>query len=122
MRLNLPKIKALCEERGSNLAETLREAGVSRNAFYSMARKRSVAPRSLEAFAEQLGVPVSDLLEETETPVERMAALAREAGRIARKYPGADVDNIRHTLILLDEKPIERLERALRRGRQLNLR
>jgi transcriptional regulator with XRE-family HTH domain len=122
MRLNLLKIKALCEERGSNLAETLRGAGVSRNAYYSLARKESVVPPSLVAVADQLKVPVSDLLEEVESPVERMRSLAREARRIARKFPGADVDNIRHTLILLDEKPIERLERALRRGRQLDLR
>ena len=122
MRLNLDKIKAICDQRGTTLAETLREAGVSRNAFYSLARRGSILPRSLEAVAEQLGVPVSTLLEEPVTPVERMAALAREASRIARKYPGADIDDIRHTLILLDEKPIERLEGALRRGRQLNLR
>jgi hypothetical protein len=122
MRVNLDMIKTICDRQGTNLAETLREAGVSRNAFYSLARRDSIAPRSLTAVAEQLGVPVNELLEDSVSPAERMVALAQEASRIARSHPNADVENIRHTLILLDEKPIERLERALRRGRQFNLR
>jgi hypothetical protein len=32
-------------------------------------------------------------------------------------HPQADRDTVRHTLILLDEPPIERLRRSLRRGR-----
>lgn len=33
--------------------------------------------------------------------------------------PEADPDNVRHTLILLEQHPIERLRRSLTRGRAL---
>ncbi len=33
-----------------------------------------------------------------------------------------DPDNVRHTLLLLNDKPIERLRRALQRGRRVNIR
>ena len=33
--------------------------------------------------------------------------------------PGADADNVRHTLILLEQPPLERLRRSLIRGRAL---
>ena len=32
-------------------------------------------------------------------------------------HPGADRDNVRHTLILLELPPLERLQRSLIRGR-----
>lgn len=32
-------------------------------------------------------------------------------------HPGADPDNVRHTLILLEKPPLERLELSLLRGR-----
>jgi hypothetical protein len=45
-----------------------------------------------------------------------------EVNRIVKRHPGVDPDNIRHTLLLLDEEPIERLRRALQRGRPVNIR
>jgi hypothetical protein len=33
--------------------------------------------------------------------------------------PEADADNVRHTLILLEQPPLERLKRSLTRGRAL---
>jgi hypothetical protein len=53
---------------------------------------------------------------------------AAQAGRWARRlsarvkkiiatHPQADPDNIRHTLILLEQPPLERLQRSLIRGR-----
>lgn len=32
-------------------------------------------------------------------------------------HPGADPDNVRYTLILLEQPPLERLQRSLIRGR-----
>lgn len=122
MRLNRIKIREICDRHGISVAEMLQEAGVSRNAFYSMARKETVLPRSVEMVAEELGVPVSAILDETVTPSERIRSLAGEARRIAAGCNEADFDNIRHSLLLLDEKPLDRLRRALRRGRQFNLR
>jgi hypothetical protein len=57
------------------------------------------------------------------------AAKARRwAGRLAKRvnlvmalHPKADRDNVRHTLILLEQPPLERLQRSLLRGRTANL-
>ncbi|MFO7870676.1 MAG: hypothetical protein R6V03_04505 [Kiritimatiellia bacterium] len=48
--------------------------------------------------------------------IDRARYIAGETNRIARKYRKADPDNIRHTLILLQMPPFERLRRALARG------
>jgi hypothetical protein len=122
MRISLDKVEYECRRRDLRVGELLREAGVSRNAFYSLARKDYVVPLSLIRIAERLNIPVSDLLEETDTPVARMRSIAAEAARIAERYPEVDPDNVRHALILLNEKPVERLRRALRRGRFVDFR
>lgn len=122
MKVSIEKVGYRCRREGLGIGEMLREAGVSRNAFYSLARKEYVVPSSIVRVAERLGVPVSDLLEETDTPAARMRSLFAEAKRVARRYPEVDEDNVRHTLILLAEKPIERLRRALRRGRYADIR
>ena len=100
----------------------LREAGVSRNAFYTLVRKDSVVPQSLIRISERLDVSVSSLLDDTLTPRQRMKRLITESERILKQHRGVARDNIRHTLLPLEEKPIERLRRALRRGRPINLR
>jgi lambda repressor-like predicted transcriptional regulator len=122
MRISLDKVEYQCRRKGLSTTELLREAGVSRNAFYSLARKDYVVPRSVVLVAEHLDVSVSDLLEEADTPVARIKSIAAEAVEIAKRNPGVDPDNVRHTLILLDEKPVERLRRALRRGRFVDFR
>jgi len=49
------------------------------------------------------------------------AAKARRLGRrvqsVLAEHPEADPDNVRHTLILLEMPPLERLQRSLIRGR-----
>jgi hypothetical protein len=37
--------------------------------------------------------------------------------KIVATHPHADPDNVRHTLILLEQPPLERLQRSLIRGR-----
>lgn len=122
MRLSLNKVESLCKQRNKNIGEMLLEAGVSRNAFYTLARKNSVVPQSLIRIAECLGVSVSALLDEAFTPSERIRFIIAESERISKRHEDADRDNVRHTLLLMDEKPIERLRRALRRGRSFNFR
>ena len=122
MRLSLNKVESLCKQRNTCTAQMLREAGVSRNAFYTLARKNSVIPQSLIRIAERLNVSVSALLDDTVTPTARIESLIAESDRISKRHRGVDRDNVRHTLLLLDEKPVERLRRALRRGRPFNLR
>jgi len=122
MKLSMDKVEYECRRRDLNIAEMLRGAGVSRNAFYSLARKDYVVPSSLILIAERLHISVSALLEETDTPVERMKSVIAESERISKRYPGIDRDTIRHTLLLLGEKPVERLRRALRRARFVDIR
>ena len=122
MRISKHKVEQECRRRGLNIGEMLREAGVSRNAFYSLARKEHIVPPSLIRIAEHLGISVSALLVETDTPVARIKSVAAESKRISKRHPGVDRDNIRHTLLLLNEKPFERLRRALRRGRSVDFR
>jgi hypothetical protein len=37
--------------------------------------------------------------------------------KVLAAHPQADPDNVRHTLILLEQPPLERLQRSLIRGR-----
>ena len=122
VRLSLKKVESLCRRRNTYTAQLLRDAGVSRNAIYSLGRKDSVVPRCLIRIAERLDVPVSALLDDTEPSTARIESLIKEAQRIKKTHRGVDPDNVRHTLLLLDDKPVERLRRALRRGRSVNLR
>jgi len=43
--------------------------------------------------------------------------LSVRVGRVLAAHPYADPDNVRHTLILLEQPPLERLQRSLIRGR-----
>ena len=95
----------------------LSRAGVSRNAFYTLARRKSVIPRTLEAISAKLGVRPDELLTVEDKKTEEMKILLAETDEIVRKNPGVDRENVRHALLLFREKPIERLRRALVRSR-----
>jgi hypothetical protein len=43
--------------------------------------------------------------------------LTMRVGKVLAAHPQADPDNVRHTLILLEQPPLERLQRSLIRGR-----
>jgi hypothetical protein len=43
--------------------------------------------------------------------------LTLRVGKVLAAHPHADPDNVRHTLILLEQRPLERLQRSLIRGR-----
>ena len=45
------------------------------------------------------------------------ARLTARVQRVLAAHPNADPDNVRHTLILLELPPLERLQRSLIRGR-----
>ena len=56
--------------------------------------------------------------DQRERMIRRWAArLARSVRAVLDQYPQADPDNVRHTLILLEQPPLERLRRSLTRGR-----
>lgn len=62
VRLLGDRIKSLCEARRIRLTDLLREAGVSRTAYYSLLRKETVLPKSLVAIARRLKVRPSTFL------------------------------------------------------------
>jgi hypothetical protein len=47
------------------------------------------------------------------------ARLMKSVRAVLAVRPEADADNVRHTLILLEQPPLERLRRSLTRGRAL---
>lgn len=47
------------------------------------------------------------------------ANLMKSVRAVLAAHPEADPDNVRHTLILLEQPPLERLRRSLTRGRAL---
>jgi hypothetical protein len=57
---------------------------------------------------------------EKTTPAKARRWAVRLSARVAKvleEHPEADPDNVRHTLILLEKPPLERLQRSLIRGR-----
>lgn len=121
MKLDATTIHAECSKRGITLQDLLLEAGVSRTAYYSLVRKDSVLPGTVRALAGTLGVRPSTLLTEAEAGLWRAQALLRKARRIQKQNPDLTFENIWHTLVLLEEKPVERLRRSLLRARALDI-
>ncbi len=121
MRLSSERIKRLCKSRDLHLGEMLAEARVSRTAYYSLVRKETVLPRSVRAIAGALGVSPTKILDRPSKPDRRARELLKELERIMAKHRGASREDVWHTLLLLDEKPIERLRRGLVRGRTADL-
>jgi transcriptional regulator with XRE-family HTH domain len=122
MKISPVQLKHLCEGRQLNIKQLLSRAGVSRNAYYSLVRKDSVLPRSVSAIAAQLGVSPAAFLEDAKTLEAHASQLLIDVDAICASHNRTDRDTIRHTLILLQEQPVDRLRRALIRGQQFNLR
>jgi len=118
----MKKLGDLCSARGISLARVLGDAGVSRNAFYTLARKDSVLPRSVRAVAGRLGVKPSDFMDEEDSRVSKIRVLIGRVDRVAGKHPAIDRDNARHMFLLLEEEPVERLRRALLRAQKPDIR
>ncbi len=118
MKLDAEAAKKIARQQGLTLGGALRRARVSRTAFYSLARRPSVVPRTVIALARALGVAPSRLLRESTLTVrDRAEDLVREARRIRSRSPRAEFANLWHTLNLLEMTPAERLARSLARGR-----
>ncbi len=64
MRIRADKLKELCRQRDTTLTRLLEEAGVSKNAYYSLVRKHSVLPKSVLAIADHLDIQPSAFLED----------------------------------------------------------
>ena len=56
--------------------------------------------------------------DQRENKIRRWAGrLTESVQSVLAQHPQADPDNVRHTLILLEQPPLERLRRSLTRGR-----
>jgi len=117
MELSPDMIKRCAKRKGMTLKDLLLQAGVSRTAYYSLVRKESVLPKSIRAIARTLEVTPTQILVDTEEEARRISARNEKVHAILAVNPAVDPDNVRHTLLLLDQEPEERLRRALLRGR-----
>ena len=117
MRFSAERVRELAAARGISLSALLREAGVSRNAFYSLARRESTFPKSVHRIADALGVAAAEMFEPAAGPSNDVLRLVAEARRITTELPDIDFENVWHTLLVLRETPVQRLRRSLRRGR-----
>jgi transcriptional regulator with XRE-family HTH domain len=115
------KLDKLIKERNISLKTLLDKAGVSKTAFYHLLYKDTVIPNSIHAIAKALGVRPSSFLEEIDPEVERIQDAAWMTDKIMRRQPFLDRENVRHTLLLLQEAPIQRLRRSLIRGRKIDI-
>lgn len=121
MRIDLAKLRELAGKRGLTLSALLSKAGVSKTAFYHLAHKSSVLPASLRSLADTLAVRPGAFLTETDPDVAKIQRIRALTNRIVAGDPKLDRDNVRLTLLLLEEEPIRRLQRSLTRGRKLHL-
>jgi hypothetical protein len=116
VRIAPDKLRKLCAERKLPLSRLLREAGVSRTAYYSLARKDSVLPKSVERLAAHLRVRTTAFLEDDAAVIQRVRDRQAQVDTICRKNRRLDRDVIYRTIENLELAPIERLRRALIRG------
>jgi transcriptional regulator with XRE-family HTH domain len=118
MRVAHRRIRRLARELGLPLTALLRRAGISRTAYYSLARRPTVLPKTIHALAEALHVPIAEILEEP-APALSVKVLRRleSARAICAADSAASFENIWHSLCLMDLAPMDRLNRSLIRGR-----
>lgn len=121
MRLSGEKLETLREAKGLSLSALLQASGVSKTAYYHLLNKESVLPKSIDLLAGALGVKPSTFLDDRNDEKGRMIRLLKRVDRIHRDDPTLDRENVRHILLLLEEKPIERLRRSLVRAQKFNL-
>jgi len=118
MRLATEQIRCLAKAQGLALGALLERAGVSRTAYYSLARRPTVLPKTVHALAKMLGVIPEEILDGSASMLELVASeRVREAREICENNPQSTFENVWHTLCLLDDSPVERLNRSLIRGR-----
>jgi len=121
MRIDSTRLRELAAKRGLSLNALFAKAGVSKTAFYHLVHKSSVLPASLHSLAETLSVRPGAFLTEENPDVTKIRRVLALTDRITAGNPKLDRENVRLTLLLLEEEPIQRLRRSLIRGRKLNI-
>ena len=87
MRINAEKLKKLCRSRQIPLKTLLREAKVSRTAYYSLLRKESVLPKSIDRVARRLEVSPLCFLSDVTGQVRRIRELQARTDDICLRDP-----------------------------------
>jgi AcrR family transcriptional regulator len=121
MRIDVVGLRKIAAKRGLSLNALLAKAGVSKTAFYHLVHKSSVLPASLGALAGTLRVRPGVFLTEENPDVAKIRRILALTDRIVAGDPKLDRDNVRLTLLLLEEDPGRRLRRSLIRGRKSDL-
>ena len=121
MNINTEKLEKLLKKQGINLKTLLEKSAVSKTAYFNLIYKDRLLPKSIYAISETLEVNPSAFLEEINSTEKKFLMILKLTDDIILENPKLSRENVRHTLILLDEKPIERLRRGLKRGRRFNI-
>ena len=121
MRIELNRLRKLAGNLGLTPPALLPKSSVSKTAFYHLVHKSSVLPASLRALAETLSVRPGVFLTEENPDVAKIRRILNLTDRIVAVNPKLDRDNVRLTLLLLEEEPVQRLRRSLTRGRKSDL-
>ncbi len=120
MHISREQLLKAAKKKGLNLQKTLEKAHVSKTAFYSLLRKENILPRSIQSIAKVLEVNPSAFLREKISTQKITFNRIEKLEKILKENPNANRENVWHTLILLEEKPISRLNKGLLRGQQFN--
>lgn len=105
MNLSVQKVRELCATRHLNLSAVLRQAGVSRTAYYSLARKPSILPKSILRIAQHLKVNPTALIDNDEATLQVIRQLQDSTDAICRQSPSVDRDTVFRTLQNLQLPP-----------------
>jgi transcriptional regulator with XRE-family HTH domain len=118
MRIDKPRLRELTMKRGMTRNALLAKAGVSKTAFYNLLHKDSILPASLRSIAGTLSVRPGVFLTEKNPDVMKIRRVLALTDRIVADDSRLDPDNVRLTLLLLEEEPVRRLRRSLIRGQK----
>jgi transcriptional regulator with XRE-family HTH domain len=120
MHISKRKLESIYKKKGFTLKELLHEAGVSKTAYYSLLYKETILPSSIRDIALVLNVKPSAFLEEVNPDEKKIRKLIKVMDKILKKNPELSRENVWHTLLLLQERPVDRLNRGLLRGQKFN--
>ena len=90
MKLNTESIRKMSRDRGLGLGELLKQAGVSRTAYYSLARREELLPASIRRLAKALDVSPESILLDEQKLAEEMRHIAQKAEALAAQHKGAN--------------------------------
>lgn len=121
MRIDAAKLRKIARSQSLSLNALLNKSKVSKSAFYHLLRKESVLPASLCSIAAALAIRPGQFLTEKNPHVEKIRRVLTMTDRIVAADRSLDPENVRLTLLLLEESPIQRLRRSLLRARSIDL-